>query len=213
MYYLVDIVQNVCLAKCENKTELHRAWLYHAQHVSRLELNYYGTPQPDFSLLSMTDSDKAPGMFTGEYIRRPLRVIDETGRIIDIRTWPEMYETLKPETKSNPVSYLSCGAKYHEHRTTGPAMLHKSLKQSFCTYDLTDDEDGVLPESVFIKQPRVRFGNHMNFEKADRRWLNKHNGSKSWKDQSKAERQYCKHKTKPVYTSLKQAALTPKESW
>lgn len=194
MFYLIDILENVCLACCRTANELKTAWLKYAQHVERL--NY--EPEKDkmnYTLLSMTDADTFIS-FDNRYLR-PLRVLDENGRIVDIRTMPEMNQEPEWPVFKSKITYNS-SSKHSLRRQRGAAMYHRDRKQAGNKPDAED-----IPALIQIKEPRTHVTRLDSWDIYETRYNRHYTGSKSWKDQTKARKQWSKHKNKSQYISIK----------
>lgn len=216
MYYLVDLK--------EKKTATFRTKLdllyYRFSKPERRPLWY--NPQEiiprvmDFSELNVTGKDIVIGFelvsgksFFSCYEKvatlRRYMVTDELGKSIDIRTWlPEivlvesgqyqptyrMADSKQPMYRREPCGQ---GRKHHFHRVGCPAMWHRSMAEAAGVEDLALEADvrplrnrsGIRKRGIEDEAP---------FEKAERRISRSWTCSKSWKDQTKAGRQWAKHK-------------------
>lgn len=194
MFYLIDILENACLACCQTTNELKIAWLKYAQHINRF--NYVPErDKMDYTLLSMTDADTFIS-FENRY-SRPLRVLDENGRIIDIRAMPEMNQGPKWPTLKSKIRYNS-SSKHNVRRQRGASMYHRDCQQASNTPDTED-----VPALVQIKNPRTHVTRLDAWDIYETRYNRHYTGSKSWKDQTKARKQWSKHKNKNPYTSIR----------
>lgn len=206
MFYLVDIIDNVILAACETRNDIHVAWLKHVQKVGRY--GDYKNREMDYSMLSMNDNDLlwVPNFHSyldGDDIRyysektyayRRFRVYNEYGRVVDIRLWPEMERDPVIERKTFERTWNSW-AKDHAHRQRGASMRRNDLRNVAMALD--EDNAGYTGHA----SPKLSSGDAWDiYEKRhDSKWC----GSKSWKDQSKSRKQWCKHKDKPQYASIR----------
>ena len=126
------------------------------------------------------------------YLRR-YQVLDEDGRSVDIRTWPKSVWEWAP---SHPACYWPCGFKDNHHRTTGPSMWRSPYRASMDGLD----EGELLSEGLPLPI-RDNSGVRLPFDGTDSVWDYYdshyfHWRSKSWKDQTKARKQWAKHKSK-----------------
>lgn len=205
-YYLIDSQKNTCKG-FETRLELLKEY-------------FRFDPQKRFHLLNVTGKDTLREMVpTGQYICYPrlmtsfpeyrwesrlrrFRVLDGEGRSIDIRSWEELYQEevkgscpiRETQTRSPKFRQEPCGsgAKQHEHYFRGAAFWKESLKAAMDD-DFMDDVD-YLPITNHGKARKRGITSWSSNEKANRKARNRYSGSASWKDQSKAGKQWAKHK-------------------
>lgn len=198
MYYIYNIISGELVSTAIGRMSLLRAWAKYVLkatcwncHGSLNNINYA------FDELSMTDYDtrviRLP-LFGTEFYReiktlRTDRVYDSDDRIIDIRLWDECNEVLFP--KRSRVYYChNFGSKRHHHRVSGPSFLHRDLRNR-------GKEEGLS-----YKPSKVSAADAWDI--CERRYFAVYSSSKSWKDQTKAKKQWCKHKSKYEYESIKE---------
>lgn len=126
------------------------------------------------------------------YLRR-YQVLDEDGRSVDIRNWSKDVWEYKPPRHRPLVLDWVDGSKSHFHRTSGPSMWRGTFSSSMETADETELlEDGLplpIQSNVDVRLP---FNTSTVWDYYDRHHF--HRKSKSWKDQSKARKQWGKCK-------------------
>lgn len=210
----MDIIQNECIAKCDTRNDLHIAWLRYAQNQDKWYV-MRDKSDVDFTQLSMNDNDTYTNIqttFLGydkvdnpiysykkERIVRRFRVLDEDGRTIDIREWPEMKQ--EPEWPSHNYGWRWYwrGHKRRDHRLQGPAFAKRTNMSV-----IVEDDD--LPAHITAKQlqPRRRkqLNNWRDESYYDRKAAKKWN-QKNWKDNCKAKHQWAKHKTRSSHTTIR----------
>lgn len=209
MYFIIDLWNSTSSAY-PTMLALAAAWL-------RLGSPRYGAlnPNPRFDILNVTGNDTysvlertgrwywsvcgedrhlAPEYARRFYTRQYL-VTDETGRHIDIRLWPASIW----EQAAAPVRYsfwsFGSGSRPHAHREHG-AHGYRRAAAAACS---PLDEDaailltGAQQEAVKIRNRSLCPGMN-DYDFYERRAHNKWAGSKCWKDQSRASRQFAKHK-------------------
>lgn len=139
------------------------------------------------------------------YALRPYQVLDEDGRSVDPRTWPE------PEKpKLYCTGFCGNGRRPHDHRVGGPAMHRQTLRA--IANELTDSELSEWGLCASAKT-HISIRRKMVMEKGDawdfaeEKWIGKYRSSKCWKDQHKTRRQWGKHKS-----GLSAPVLQPRES-
>lgn len=222
MYYLVDLKEQkteVFKTKLDllyyrfSKPEHGPLWYNPNETIPRmmdfLELNMTGKD-------TVTGMEKVPGKFwfyqgttfpcyeEVATLRRYM-VTDEQGRSIDIRTWlPEIAlvksgkyrPTHKKANAKEPVyrrEPCGQGRKQHSHRVGYPAMWHRALAETLNEEDLALDAE-VRPTRDHSGIRKRGIKDETSFERAERRASRSWTCSKCWKDQSKAGRQWAKHK-------------------
>ena len=200
MYYIYNILSGEMVAKASDKMSLLRAW---ARKVCKVTMwSCHGSLNEvsnAFDDLSMTNSDikvYRRAMFTistdvieETRVLRTHRVYDSAGRIIDIRLWPECDEILFPPRKRTYFCY-NLGHKHHGHRVSGPSFNHRDLRDR-----QRDDYYGAKPIRISVVDA---------WDFSEKRYFAGYCKSKSWKDQTKSRKQWCKHKTKYEYSSIKE---------
>lgn len=163
----------------KTKEELQRWWL-----------NNCGL---DFRQLNMTGNDMMTSVVeyedyvTTESWLRPYMVFDSDGRIIDIRSWSWQ---LAPQHHTANFSWLTGrGSRSHTHRKGGPSMYRQTLRAEQDAEDHCK-EVGLDDRIRFRKRARdIDVWDYVEYAHAK-----DYIGSKSWKDQTKAARQYGRHK-------------------
>lgn len=213
MFYLIDVIRDVCLAACKTRNDLHIAWLKYVQEKRRWDFTY-DKPDIDFSRFTMNGKDVAiyhRTKFCGyvgdgnpiyDYITdrviRQFRVLDEYGRTVDVREWPEMYEEPEWPKYDHSWSYNS-GSKNHRHRMVGPSFAKKQ------NMAFVFDEDDV-PDNIDTRklQPRhkTKHGSWRDEYYYDRKSAKKWHRT-SWKDNCKAEHQWAKHKKRSKGSTIR----------
>ena len=133
-------------------------------------------------------------------------VIDESGRHMDIREWENTPIRTGSTHTCAVVPFI--GEKYHLHRTDGPSMYRRTRRAN------TDDRFEELENGEMVAVPGIR---SKTVIRADDVW--EHYGrptkgvcSKSWKDQTKADRQYRQRK-KGSTRSVQQGTNTEDMTW
>ena len=222
MYYLVDLKENKTipfnskldlLYYCFSEPEHHPLWWAPDEIIPRMmdfiELNVTGKD-------IVTGFEKVPGKFwfyggtafpcyeKVATLRRYM-VTDEQGRSIDIRTWlPEIalvksgkYRPAHKTAVSKEPAYrrepCGQGRKQHFHRVGCPAMWRCSLAEAMDGEDLALEAD-VRPMRDHSGIRKRGIKDETSYERAERRASRSWTCSKCWKDQSKAGRQWAKHK-------------------
>lgn len=126
-------------------------------------------------------------------------VIDNNGRKIDIRTWPaELWDYKQRQIHLwERYPWLYSGSKRPWHKTKGMSFNHKDLK-NYTKIEADELPAGIEPAKIKKISPPTDWG---SFYCIDKRQMNKAHKSRSWKDQSKAAKQYMRHKKKgdPIY--------------
>lgn len=156
-------------------------------------------PESRFSELNMTGKDtytyvefryrvgELPVPETTSYLRR-YRVTDEDGRSVDIRNWASDLWTHMPA----PRTYSFPPYKRTGHRLHGPSMYRNTIRQAQAMPEI----EGVRP---IVDRSAVRNKSLMsiddNMDYYDRRHGHGYYADRSWKSQTKARKQYAKHKT------------------
>lgn len=196
MYYIYNVISGEVVANACDKISLLRAWASKVLKATRW--NCHGSLNSmnhAFDELSMTDADtnviRLP-LFGTEFVKeikslRTYRVYDSDDRIIDIRLWDECDEILFPPRKV-VYSYYNSGSKRHHHRVTGPSFMYRDLRNR-------EREDGIASKPIRISVADA-------WDSYEKHYFASY--SKSWKDQSKAKKQWCKHKSKYEYKSIKE---------
>lgn len=160
-----------------------------------------------FSELNVTGKDlKLTAVHTGGYIQvfgcilpeyrktlvpRRFQVFDCDGRSVDVRLYTHMeLSAVKP---CHSVPSWMPGAKTHYHRVSGPAMHHRSLQQAFDD-SYTDELHaiGLVPMRGDGAMRRKVASSRRTLSRFSRGAGNFHD--LSWKNQSKAVRQWARHK-------------------
>ena len=193
MYFVHDLYDDTCV-KFGSMTDVAYWWRKKAGR--------------DFSQLNITGNDTFTSMercgwlFTDIgviprykkvcHLRR-YQVLDEDDRSVDIRTWPKSVWEWAP---SYPPCYWPCGFKNNHHRTTGPSMWRGTYRASMDGLDEAELLEENLPLPI-----QDNTGVRLPFNGTDRVWDYYdshyfHWRSKSWKDQTKARKQWAKHKSR-----------------
>ena len=120
---------------------------------------------------------------------RQYQVLDDSGRPVDIRTWPKSVWEWEP---ASPSYNWPCGFKDNHHRSSGPAMWHRTCRVASAGVDEAELHDEGLPFPI-----RDNTGVRLPFGGTDDSWgyYERHYchwRSKSWKDQTKAHKQWAK---------------------
>ncbi len=198
MYFVNDLYNDTC-AKAGSMTDI--AYWWHRK-VGRdfFQLNVTGKDthtamEKDGSWLHIQENGRSYVIPTYKkviYLRR-YQVLDEDGRSVDIRTWPK---SVWEWTPTYPPCYWPCGFKSNYHRISGPSMGRGTYRASMNVLDESELLDEALPLPIRDCSD-VRFP----FNGTDDVWSyydghHCHWRSKSWKDQTKARKQWAKHKRK-----------------
>ncbi|MBD5585189.1 MAG: hypothetical protein HDQ88_08905 [Clostridia bacterium] len=213
MFYLIDVISDVCLAACKTRNDLHIAWLKYVQDKRRWDFTY-DRPEIDFSQFTMNgkdvviyhrtkfcgyDDDGNPIYeFITDSVLRRFRVLDEYGRTVDIREWPEMYEEPKWPKYEHSWAY-STGAKDHRHRMRGPAF---GKQQNMEVILNEDDVPGNIDARKLQPRHKTKHDGWWDVSYYDRKSAKKWN-QKNWKDNCKAKHQWAKHKKKAKESTIR----------
>lgn len=140
-------------------------------------------------------------------VLRRYQVFDAAMRSIDIRLWSDSIWEHVPQV-SPMCSRWQSGSKPHYHRTAGPALWRRTLRMRADTVSSDELQEDGLPVPMY---DRTAYRHGYNFrtadiwdfyeEKADAKLCS----SKSWKDQTRARKQWAKHKSGPCRTYRKES--------
>lgn len=185
-------------------------------------LDFWKRKIGDFRELNVTGKDikivaeciKTPAGIDGDIgyttiwhrVLKKYLVVDEFGRHMDIREWEEL-----PVRANDGPKYamdLSIGAKYHLHCTDGPSMYRRTRRAN------ADDRFEELENGEMIAVPGIRNKTVISAEDVRDHYVRPTKGvcSKSWKDQTKADRQYRQRK-KGSARSAQPEANTEDMTW
>lgn len=123
---------------------------------------------------------------------RTYQVQDEDGRSVDIRSWGKDVWEYEPPRCTYVPRWMS-GSKAHGHRSSGPSMWRGTFSASMESVDkaelLADGHPVPLRDNSGVRLP---FTTSTVWDYYDEHFF--HQKSKSWKDQTKARKQWAKHK-------------------
>ena len=119
---------------------------------------------------------------------RRYQVLDDTGRSIDIRTWPENYFTSKTKRR---YTYFFTGYKRHHRRSSGPSLQMCLLRTS------DPDMEGIMPvlnRTSLRKKAIMSVDDWYDYYRHDaERGYYK---PRSWKNQTKSRHQWSRKRSK-----------------
>lgn len=151
-------------------------------------VEYVSRPRP-----SALVPDKLVTVSAPELVTRRYQVLDEKGRSVDIRTWPE---EIFREPKPAHAGYSLSGAKQYRGHWHGPTLQLRSMRE----FDVDDHMDDV--EHVAVRD-RSRLRRKAVLSPGDYEdhvcCVSARSKSCSWKDQTRARKQYARHKDNVTY--------------
>lgn len=215
MYYVYDYVKEAVVMQ-GTQQEIALWWrgglLVQGKHLLSREDRRGKPARVDFTQLNVTGKDvyripeqdgwywfkdkdghpyTVPKYVWVAYLRR-YQVFDDAGRSIDIRAWDDsVWHYVPPRQSSQWYPGWMRGAKFHHHRTSGPSMWRGTLRAAMDVAEI--DEDLPLPIRDNTKVRLPFGGTEDSWSYYDRHYC--HWKSASWKDQTKARKQWAKHKT------------------
>lgn len=225
MYNVIDLQMNKTLSFSSKldllywwKTKRIKSWPMSEKPLDFSELNVTGV-DTHFDLVKT--NELYFNSFTGTWlplykkilVRKRYHVVDKAGRAIDIREWANEIRMVNngwhPDDKQDKKLHevfrkTSCsqGAKDHSHRRGCKSMWRASVVQASLNHE--DELDGYMPIVDKSKFRNRGFGPGNNWDSYE--WYRhlKAFHSKSWKDQSKAGRQWARHKNGVTKRHLRQ---------
>ena len=142
---------------------------YYGEHLDFFGFYFHGTPL---------------------HLRR-YQVLDEMGRSIDIREWPQSVWQDKPLIAIDCEIYYS-GKKRNSRRMSGPSMWRKSVREAskeVWTAEELGEEN--LPLPIMDRSAiRSRVVECKPYDYAERHFYGKYAPSRSWKKRSRAKAQW-----------------------
>lgn len=119
-------------------------------------------------------------------------ILDEDGRHIDIRYWDDALWEVKKPCVSLKERYpeLYSGKKRHRRRHKGAAFNHRD-RRDYVSLDENDLPENFSIQNVIRSKP---LSSITSWDCAEKRMTNKNTKPKCWKDQTKCNRQYARHK-------------------
>lgn len=206
MYYLVDLLTKE-RSKFKTKEGLVFAWHTIYMH----NVNQYFFMQKSFSLadglfdeLNVTGRDCYIVRTFSDLPERRLRryqVLDEQGHSIDIRQWMPIFQ--KIAEAHTPWEYregylapkaaepIRSGFVRHNHRYRLPTLQIQARRDALYVIDF--DELDQVPLYNRTKVRNKTYDEECSWDKVERKVRNRF-GKKNWKDQSKAIKQWAKHR-------------------
>lgn len=164
----------------EDKEALLAFW-YKVNGASWENLNVTGND----TLVQSTVEDDFSTVQTVVCTRRYL-VMDEYGRKLDPRDWGLPIRPLPDGPVVRRV--YNQGSKNHRHRVSGPALWRGAARADFDrAFEIGDN----IEQAPGLRKKALMSLYDKN-DIYDRRWLRK--PTRSWKDATKAKRQYMRHK-------------------
>lgn len=139
----------------------------------------------------------------GSYDLRQFQVLDELGCPVDLRAWPKEIWTSSPKVSSQHSS--GCGSKKVLHRMDGPKARRQMLRLLSSDVDFEEVEQVVVLDKTRVTRKST---DSTCGDSGIRRYFRENNmaPSRSWKDQTKAARQYAKRLCAPEITHSKRVS-------
>lgn len=231
MYYIMDLIENKFYG-FDTKQQLLYRWRQMTSNPSYFRARNL---KLSFEQLNVTGVDttsrleEIPGKYfttrfgihpCHEWVQRLRRyqVVDDAGRSIDIRAWKEELRQVEGtdknlwNTPNRPVNApkfrqgpCGQGRKNRNHFIAGPAMWKASMSAQSMDEPL-DEDAGLRPILDHTKVRTRGINEYTNAYRSQYKISGRWGGSKSWKDQSKAGRQWARHKPSCSKKSLREAA-------
>lgn len=198
MYTVVDIINQTHLSFAA-KEDLLLWWKKTLGTQNYEELNVTG-----HDTRWVTETCRTPGTtdiaaFMCPIAERALRlrryqVLDEKGKSVDIRRWPDSAWSV--EMTSQESDYSGTGGKRLVRMVNGPSLFRRTVGSQDQHIDLEELMDAGLPlPNGMAPNIRNSFRGFDPDSHVEGWHAKKYHASKAWKDQCKAPRQWARHKT------------------